>query len=294
MAIVGAFQDDDRGGKAGSAYIFQRSDSGAWDQVAKLYAGDPTPRPAPLNQNGNQFGQSVSLSGTTAIVGAPYQGALYTGAAYVFRENASGTWGQVAKLVASDAAENDQFGISVAISGNTAIVGAHHDNASTGAAYVFRETLPGTWSQIARLTAPDGAPGDEFGISVSISGNLAVIGSHQDDTSAGAAYLFRELGPDGWTFATKLTASDAANSDLLGTSVGVFGSTVIVGAPGNDDAGSRSGSAYVFDVAPIPEPSSWLLVLFGLASFKAIRIRRATPPHPSRTGAVVSACTSRS
>ncbi len=152
------------------------------------------------------------------------------------------------KITAVDAAANDFFGRSVAISGNTAIVGAYGNddggNAS-GSAYLFDVT---TGSQLAKLTASDAATLDRFGYSVANSGNTAIVGAYTDDhgsVDSGSAYLFDVTTGN---LITKLTASDAAESDKFGWSVAISGNTAIVGAYFDEDGGRESGSAYLFDV----------------------------------------------
>ena len=134
---------------------------------------------------GDDFGVSVSISGNTVVVGALRSADNSQGAAYVFTEPASG-WAnmtQAAKLTASDGAANDYFGDSVSISGNTVVVGACNAtvgaNGGQGAAYVFTEPGSGwtNMTQTAKLTASDGAADDDFGDSVSISGNTVVVGA---------------------------------------------------------------------------------------------------------------------
>src|SRR5439155_18222540 len=122
----------------------------------------------------------------------------------------------------------------------TLLVGAINKNSGTGAAYVF-EGSGASWSPVAELTAPDGAPFDYFG-EVALSGSTAVIGADGKDTFTGAAYIFQSSGGR-WSFQAELTASDAAQLDYFGSSVGVSGSTVLVGAFGTND---ETGSAYVF------------------------------------------------
>ena len=196
---------------------------------------------------GDQFGRSVAISDTTTIVGAPGEddGGSESGAAYLF---SSVTGQQLFKLTASDAAENNEFGISVAISGTTAIVGGaslNNDGPPTlGTAYLFDTE---TGQQLFKLTADDAANGDLFGGSVAISGTMAIVGAQGDDDEGnftGSAYLFDTITGEQLF---KLTASDAAAEDLFGSSVAISGTTAIVGAVGDDDAGSRSGSAYIFD-----------------------------------------------
>lgn len=158
------------------------------------------------------------------------------------------------KITASDADIDDRFGLPLAIYGNTAIVGAQRndDNGSnSGSAYIFEkdEGGAGNWGEVTILTASDAAAGDEFGTSVAISGNTAVVGANFNNAIAGSAYIFErnQGGAGNWGEITKITASDAADSDLFGNSVAISGSTAVVGAPFNDDDGSDSGSAYIFD-----------------------------------------------
>ncbi|MDJ0610037.1 MAG: FG-GAP repeat protein [Kiloniellales bacterium] len=240
--VVGAVGDDDAGFSSGSAYVFQRSGA-AWSEQAKLTASD--------GAVGDSFGQSVAISGDTVVAGAPQDDdtGSNSGSAYVFQR--SGTaWSEQAKLTAGDAAAGDAFGWSVAISGDTVVVGAYVDNdagSNSGSAYVFQRS--GTaWSEQAKLTAGDGAASDLFGWSVAISGNTAVVGARGDDdagSASGSAYVFQRSGT-AWSEQAKLTAGDGASLDLFGTSVGISGDTVVAGAPQDDDTGSNSGSAYVF------------------------------------------------
>ena len=163
-------------------------------------------------------------------------------------------WTQQQKLTASDAAAGDTFGESVSVSGDTAVVGAHQDNHAggslAGSAYVFVRT-GGVWTQQQKLTALDAASGDLFGVSVSASGDTAVVGADDNDDAggdSGSAYVFVRSGTV-WTQQQKLTASDAAAGDTFGISVSVSGDTAVVGAWFDDNAGSDSGSAYVFQLS---------------------------------------------
>ncbi|HVM55185.1 MAG TPA: hypothetical protein VM262_18515, partial [Acidimicrobiales bacterium] len=162
-------------------------------------------------------------------------------------------WFQQAKLTAADAAGGDRFGVAVAVSGDTAVVGANAADtpagSNVGSAYVFVRSA-GTWALQAKLTATDAAAVDNFGISVAISGDTAVVGAYLDSTlagsNAGSAYVFvRSAGT--WAQQQKLTAADAAAGDRFGISVAVSGDTAVVGAYLDDaPAGMDSGSAYVF------------------------------------------------
>jgi autotransporter-associated beta strand protein len=248
----------------GAVYVFTTPGSG-WanmTQTAELTASD--------GAAGDGFGESVSIneSGNTIVVGAPdnpvdADGNPGPGAAYVFTEPGGG-WAnmtQTAELTASDGAAGDWFGSAVSTSGDTVVVGAPgattdaDGNSGPGAAYVFTEPLTG-WAdmtQTAKLTASDGAAGDAFGTSVSISGNTVVVGAPNTAfgvySGQGAADVFTEPG-SGWadmSQTAELTASDGLSSDWFGTSVSTSGNTVVVGAPGTTVGGNGGqGAAYVF------------------------------------------------
>ena len=188
-AVVGSKFEDTGGSDAGAAYVFDRNQGGAnnWGQVRKIQASD--------KQTDDEFGESVGISGDTVVVGADHI-AVRKGAAYVFARTKGGAnnWGQVAKLQASDGVDGDDFGESVGIDGDLVIVGAEDKAAQVGAAYVFGRNWKGTnaWGQVDKLLASDGVAGDEFGMSVSISGATVIVGAPDNDTgglSAGAAYV---------------------------------------------------------------------------------------------------------
>jgi len=190
-AIVGAEGDDDNGEDSGSAYIFKRN-VGSWTQIAKLTASD--------GQADDWFGGSVSISGNYVIVGAEYgddDNGYDSGSAYIF-ERSGDSWTQFAKLTASDGQADawDYFGGSVSISGDYAIVGVEGDDDNgedSGSAYIF-ERSGNSWTKIAKLTASDGQADDWFGVSVSISGDYAIVGADYggDDNGddSGSAYVF--------------------------------------------------------------------------------------------------------
>jgi len=200
---------------------------------------------------GEIFGYSVSISGGTAIVGAykDDDNGVYSGSAYVFRYD-GGSWVEEQKLVASDGAVYGFFGFSVSISGDTALVGAiENDTINSGSAYVFRYD-GGSWVEEQKLVASDGAASDYFGESVSISGDIALVGANGDDDEgldSGSAYVYRYNGStDEWEEEDKLVPGDGAANDFFGGSVSISGDTALVGAKWDDDNGSLSGSAYVF------------------------------------------------
>jgi len=220
---------------------------------------------------GDHFGLSVSISGDTATVGAygDDDNGDDSGSAYIFSRNQGGAdnWGQVKKLTAGDGAAGDTFGLSVSISGDTATVGAYGDDGYSGSAYIFSRDQGGAvnWGQVQKLTAGDGAAGDYFGRSVSISGDTAIVGAYGDDDNgdrSGSAYSFSrdQGGTDNWGEVKKLTAGDGAAYDNFGYSVSISGDTAIVGALWDGDNGDASGSAYIFSV---PAFGDELAVDFG-------------------------------
>jgi len=246
--VIGACRDDDGGSSSGSVYVLRTTDGGAtYRQVAKLTAADAAAS--------DYFGVSVAIAGGTIVVGAygDDDAGSTSGSAYVFRTTDGATYVEVAKLTASDAATADRFGRSVAIDGNTIVVGAdQYYSSGSGSAYVFLTTDDGTtYVEVAKLTASDAAAYDRFGISVAIDGATIVVGAFTDDdagSNSGSTYVFRTT-DGGATYGqvAKLTASDAAVDDYFGYSVAIDGATIVVGAIWDDDAGSNSGSAYVFE-----------------------------------------------
>jgi hypothetical protein len=245
-AIVGAYQAINNGIAQGAAYVFLRTGN-TWTQQAKLIANDGA-----ANDN---FGSTVAISGSYAIVDAQTANIgnnIDQGAAYVFVRNGT-TWTQQAKLTANDGVSIDQFGFSVAMSGDYAIVGARFadvaGNTNQGAAYIFLRNGT-TWAQQAKLTANDGAATDYFGQSVAINGTYALVGAPLQNaagnTNQGAAYVFVRSGTT-WTQQAGITASDGLDFDSFGHSVALDGEYALIGAI-DDDIGSVSnqGSAYVF------------------------------------------------
>lgn len=243
-ALVGADGDDVGANDAqGAAYVLFR-DVGPWAVQQRLLAAD--------GAAADQFGWSTALAGDTALIGA-YEadvgGAADQGAAYVFvREGAS--WTEQQKLVASDGGNKDYLGYAVALSGDTALVGAPGFRAAStrGAAYVFVRTAT-SWVEQQQLLAADGSDGDWFGARVALAGDTAVIGAPNDSTDSqlwhGSVYVFERSG-DVWTQRDKLTAHDAQAGALFGSAVAISSSTAVIGAYGLSLAGALQGSAYVF------------------------------------------------
>ena len=190
----------------------------------------------------------MAIEGDTMVVGAYAENSI-AGAVYVFTRSGT-TWSQQAKLVASDAAANDYFGVSVEIDGDTIVAGANYEDtggSDAGAAYVFTRSGT-TWSQQAKIQASDKEAGDLFGTSVEIDGDTIVVGAQTEDTggsNAGAAYVFTRSGTS-WSQQAKIQSSDIAASDRFGWSAAIDGDTVVVGAYLEDTGGSNAGAAYVF------------------------------------------------
>ena len=221
---VGAYGHNSQ---TGAVYIFIRSGT-TWSQQAKLSAGDAF--------LGDNFGGSVAIDGDTFIAGAATKDGN-TGAAYVFTRSGS-AWSQQAKLSAVDGAAEDRFGNSVAISGDSAIVGAYTRSSNTGAAYIFTRS-GGTWSQQAKLSGSDSAASDHFGINVLISGTSAFVAAQDNDTGTGAVYFFTQSG-GAWSQQAKIKASNSAKNTFFGRSIALDGDTLVV------SRGFGKGVAYVF------------------------------------------------
>jgi FG-GAP repeat len=252
--VVGAvFDDIGTNVFQGSAYVFQKPPGG--------WAGTQTENgklTAAGGQEGDVFGISAAISGDTIVVGADERSRNGPGSAYVFTKPAGGWVGnltQNAKLTASDPSVDGHFGVSVALDGDTIVVGALAD---TGAAYVYSKPAGG-WSgnlvEDAKLTASDGQPSDALGAAVAISGGTIVAGAPGRQNNTGAAYVFIKPA-SGWQDATEtaeLTAAQPAN-DNLGASVAAQGTTVVAGGPtANVGQECCAGAVYVF----VEPPGGW-------------------------------------
>ncbi|MHC5113591.1 MAG: FG-GAP repeat protein [Planctomycetota bacterium] len=246
VAVVGAWLDDDLGSDSGSAYVFRRQGA-EWVQEAHL-----TP-PVPGSQSGLLFGGAVAISGSRVVVGTmgDAQNGSYSGAVHVFRDAGDGNWVHEAKLVAEDGAALDYLGASVAIDGSRVIAGAtgaDEPAAQSGSVYVFRHTGV-SWVQETQLLPSDPGFEEHFGESVGLSGNTAIVGAPDDGQAgadAGAAYVFQRADSE-WIQQVKLVAPDAESMDSFGASVGIAGTTVIVGAPRHDGPFPDTGKAYLFE-----------------------------------------------
>ncbi|HJU38490.1 MAG TPA: hypothetical protein VJ724_02880 [Tahibacter sp.] len=250
-ALVGAAQgaNGDGGsddGLPGAVYVFHRTATG-WVEVQKLTPDDGV--------DNDQFGYSVALEGATALVGVPFATVddnAGRGAVYVFTLEGD-TWSQSQKLVADDGAMSDQLGWSVALDGDTALLGApgaaDGGDFATGAAYVFVRS-GGDFAQSAKLTADDGVGADDFGFGVAIKGSTAILTSANSSGGVGSGYVFTFDGTT-WTQASKLLADDGTGTDTLGYSVAFDGTTALLGAPfATVGANPFQGAVYAFQANP--------------------------------------------
>ena len=251
--VVGApLNDNTNGTNAGAAYVFVRSEN-SWSEQQKLIGES-----AGTHTNDN-FGWSVAVEGDVAVVGAPNAPGVGVdqGVVYVFNRVANSwgsTWAQKIQPGGTVLIGDDNFGWSVALNGNTLVVGAkgfdNGSNSAQGAIFFFLFS-GGTWSaQGGRLYSSDGAYDDRFGSSVTVVGDIAAIGAPYNDnangTDAGAVYIFsRSAGS--WSQTQKLLASDGAASDQFGTAVALISDRLIIGAPqANIGANGDQGAAYTF------------------------------------------------
>ncbi|MDC0707260.1 choice-of-anchor D domain-containing protein [Stigmatella sp. ncwal1] len=304
-AVVGSPLDDDAGTDSGSGYVFVRRGT-SWVQQQKLRPTASAP--------GDVFGHAVAIHGDTAVLGAPHDSGLgnRAGAAYVFARSGV-NWTQEQKLTATDAAEDDRFGLSISLSETTVLIGAPYDDGSgnssdTGSAYVFTNTGTGwrlqqklspqdaladsiagfsvalsnntavlgapfrsdkavgpgsalvfvrdgtTWTQQQKITAEAHTAGNLFGYAVALSGEQAVATAPGDDASAhnsGSVYRFSRSG-SAWTQQQKVTVSASADNDRMGHAVALGTELLVVGAPGEDASGTDSGVVHIF--VPVAKP----------------------------------------
>jgi hypothetical protein len=240
-ALIGAPHKSGAYYSSGAAYVFFRDQGGTdnWGEVKKITADDPH-----LNQ---ELGRDVAIDGDLVIAGS-------SGAAYLYSRQDD--WGQIKKLVGSDTQSGDDFGNAVAISGDCAAGGAHNKSGAgenRGAAYIFNRDQGGSgnWGEIKKITASDAHDMDEFGYSVAIHGDYALVGApYAADlfNSQGAAYFYsrNQGGANAWGELKKVMASDTEDGDVFGSSVGIAGDYAIAGAPFEDGPGEDRGAAYLF------------------------------------------------
>ncbi|MEA3476911.1 MAG: T9SS type A sorting domain-containing protein, partial [Bacteroidota bacterium] len=241
--FIGADQDPANGIWAGAAYVYKLdSVSGEWNMHQKITPDDI--------QLGDLFGSSVSVSGDKLLIGA--KGADdNVGAAYIYTNDGT-QWVQEARLTPLNYIGSEPyFGISVGLDGNYAIIGASLDDSGgnkSGAAFIFYND-GNSWSQQAKLLSGDVNPDDYFGFSVSLSGEYAIVGAvnaiHQTFRS-GAAYIFKRSDAQ-WTEQIKLLDSNSTIDIAFGASVSLQGNYALIGVPEDDQNGSHSGTAYIYE-----------------------------------------------
>ncbi|MFT5284808.1 MAG: hypothetical protein ACI8TQ_000966 [Planctomycetota bacterium] len=241
-AISGAHFHDGLGTDSGSAYIFERI-GGVWQEVIELEASDIT--------TGDRYGWAAGITSEVAAVGARYNddAGYGSGSIYIY-ERVGGTWSETAKVVASVETESDFYGNSVATARDIVATGAPSfdgDGVDYGAVYVIEKDVGG-WSETAILTASDAEIGDNFGTDVAIDSGALVVGVKGGDDfgdQSGAAYVFEKI--DGsWTETAKLLPPDGGAGDGFGNAVAIHKKTIVIGAILDDDQGTDSGSAYVY------------------------------------------------
>ena len=245
VVVVGAGGDDDKGNRSGSVYIFTADSDGLYSQTNKLTADDGAAE--------DGFGIELAIDNDVVVVGVPKDdnnGRYGSGSAYVFTANSDGLFSQTAKLTAADGETADRFGSSVAVENGVVVVGANYDDdygRSSGSAYVFTVGSDGLYNQTDKLTADDGAEYELFGTSVAIDNGIIVVGAYNEFYSHfGGAYVFT-MDTDGkYTQTNKLTSDGGSDDDYFGRSVAIDNGLVIVGAYGDDNNGTDSGSVYSF------------------------------------------------
>jgi len=228
--------------------------------VADWFDGDWNWFAAADSEDGASFGFSVAMDGNLAAVGARYatgQGLSKAGAAYVFRLEANGSAVELARLTAPDPAADDHYGSSVAVSGNLVLVGARYSELDghdrVGGAFLYRVEDNGSVSYLTRLRPSDVTLADQFGWSVALEGNRAVVGSWYADANgtpnSGQGYLYRIESNGSATELCRFIGSDTANWDKFGSSIALSGDLMLFGSVESDAVGpSKSGAAYLFRI----------------------------------------------
>ena len=248
-ALIGASGDDEKGARAGSAYVFEYQGGGVWTQEDKFFGSDTDAQ--------DLFGSSLALTGDRALIGGSN-----ADAAYIFERQGDGSWVEITRLAPGDVSAGDGFGRAVSLLDDRALIGAptqDQQGASSGAAYVFQRKEDGSWMEVAKLGGEDASEGDRFGFSVAQSEEQLLISADGANGSAGAVYVFEKI-DETWTRIAKIGASDGAAADRFGAHVAISGETALAGAPGNDENGDASGSSYVYDLSLIPRVTDFTLI----------------------------------
>ncbi len=168
-------------------YLYEHTPSGKFAFVHRLLEDDLL--------TGSRFGSALAFNGTTLLVGAPAE-QTQTGRVFVFQRNGSGQWLQVDDFIADDAVAGSSFGFDLALDENTAVIGSVREDdglTNSGASYLFQRSSDGSWTQSAKLLAPDRADGDFGGAGVDIDQGLVAMSARDDGDfieNSGAAYVF--------------------------------------------------------------------------------------------------------
>jgi hypothetical protein len=249
-AVVGVYGDDDLGSEAGAAYVFVRDSSGVWSQQQKLVASD--------GAADDRFGWSVDVDGDTILVGKESWDffAPPPGAAYVFTRDSAGLWSEQQKLTAFDGEAGDYFGESLAVSGDTVVIGAYGDDdmgTDAGAVYVFNRDSAGLWSLQQKVTANFATEYDWFGRSVDLDGDTAAVGAwgyyiNSDGIAvqSGLAYALTRDSSGVWS-EQQLDPNANVETEYFGRAIAVSGDTIAVGAYGDSQLDSFAGATYLFN-----------------------------------------------
>lgn len=270
--VVGA---PSKNNSQGAAYVFEKNASDEWKEAAILTS---------MKSFYPTYGRDVDISGDRIIVGSPSQ--IYSttdpvyhynfaGMAFIYERDGSGNWNEVHKTSSSDVVELDHFATSVALSGDFALVGTpdkktdedgKNSLGAAGAVYVLHRDNEGNWKETQKITPQDRAENDQFGSSVSLSGNTGVIGSWWDDHDAdnkntmdksGSAYIIEKAEDDTWAIVQKIVAKDRSEGASFGNEVHVNGSDIIVGVAFEDynsqgtDLLDNAGAVYAFEKATL-------------------------------------------
>jgi hypothetical protein len=263
---INGIEADDSALSSGAVYVFRRDGSGMWSQEAYIKASNP--------DTGDKFGRSVALSGDKLAVGAPFEdsdaegvdgndaddSSMNSGAVYLYVRDSLGAWSQDAYTKAFNTDNEDLFGWSVALSGDTLAGGAPNEDSDasgvdgngalntsmeSGAVYTFIQDSQGLWSQEAYIKASNTDEGDAFGYSVALAGDTLAVGAYTEDSNAsgidgdelsntsgesGAVYAFRRSSPGTWSQEAYIKASSAGEADLFGSAVAISGDWLVVGA----------------------------------------------------------------
>ena len=206
------------------------------------------------------FSNSVAVSAGTVFVGEP-SNKMTPGFVYVYAKNSEGEWVESAKLTSDDALEGDQFGTALFASDDRVIVSAAGQNGGSGAVYVFEKDDSGAYSQVARLSASDATEGDGFGSALAANGSILLVGASNQNSDAGAVYVFEEDASGNWSQIAKLVPEDAEEKDLFGASLAISEGSTFIGAPGKS---SREGVVYLFENVDGSWQERTALSAFGL------------------------------